>query len=89
MSIVAELRKEEAKLNRQITAIRAAIHALDGNRSGSSQNHSGALHQTGRRTMSAAVRARISQKAKARWAKIKAEQNKGKTEQGRSKTAKS
>jgi hypothetical protein len=32
----------------------------------------------GKRVMSAAVRAKLSKKAKARWARIKAEQSKGK-----------
>jgi hypothetical protein len=75
MNIVEALHKEEGRLTRQLTAVRGAIEALNGH-SKSASNAS--AHSSGRRTMSAAVRARISQKAKARWAKIRAEQNKSK-----------
>jgi hypothetical protein len=80
MDIVEALHKEADKLNRQLAAVKGAIEALNGaSKSADPQTKFGApVHSNGRRTMSAAVRARISQKAKARWAKIKAEQSKSK-----------
>lgn len=78
MDIIGALRQEESKLRRQLTAVQGAIAALNGStktvasrRSVSSPNDT-----HGKRTMSAAVRAKISRTAKARWAKIKAEKAK-------------
>jgi hypothetical protein len=80
MNIVEALHKEAEKLNRQLVAVKGAIEALNGApKSAAPQiRTSTPSHSNGRRTMSAAVRARISQKAKARWAKIRAEQSKSK-----------
>ena len=80
MDIVQALRQEESKLQRQLTAISGAIVALNGGTktaasAGQTSTTDGA---SGKRTMSAAVRARISRAAKARWAKIKAQQVKSK-----------
>jgi len=80
MNIVEALHREEAKLHRQLSAIQGAMAALNG--SGKLVVSAGRISSpstNGKRTMSAAVRARISRKAKARWAKIRAEQSKGKT----------
>jgi len=68
MDIIGALRQEESKLQRQLTAVRGAIAALNG--SGKMAVSNG---QSVKKTMSAAIRARISRSAKARWAKIKAE----------------
>jgi 50S ribosomal subunit-associated GTPase HflX len=78
MNIVEALHTEEAKLQRQLAAVKSAIAALNGGgttavTAGHTSSTSGA---TAKRTMSAAVRARISRKAKARWAKIRAEKAK-------------
>ena len=75
MNIVEALHSEEAKLQRQLAAVKSAIAALNGGTTavvtpGHVSSPNGAIRK---RTMSAAVRARISQKAKARWAKIRAE----------------
>ena len=79
MNIVEVLRGEEAKLSRQLTAIQQAIAALNGSAANVSSRANGNVAGTHvKRTMSAAVRARISQKAKERWAKIKADQAKRK-----------
>ena len=80
MEIIEALQQEESKLQRQLTAVQGAIAALNGGGKtailpGHTSSSNGA---SGKRTMSAAARARISRKAKARWAKIKAEQSKGK-----------
>jgi hypothetical protein len=78
MNIVDALHTEEAKLERQLVAVKTAIAALDGGSTTAvTPGHvSGSIGATGKRTMSAAVRARISRKAKARWAKIRAEKAK-------------
>ena len=81
MNIVEALQKEEARLHRQLSAIHGAIAALNGSAKPivSPGRISNPNSTNGKRTMSPAVRARISRKAKARWAKIKAEQSKGKS----------
>jgi hypothetical protein len=81
MNIVEALHKEAEKLNRQLTAVNGAIEALNGVSKSLTSPVKGSVmgHSNGRRTMPAAVRARISQKAKARWAKIRAEQSKSKS----------
>ena len=81
MDIIAALKEEESKLHRQLNAVQGAIAALNGKinkapvRLGQKLNLNGT---NGKRTMSAAVRARISRTAKARWAKIRAEKAAGK-----------
>jgi hypothetical protein len=78
MNIIEALHNEEAKLQRQLTAVKSAIAALNGgDTTAVLPGHTSSPNGTsGKRTMSAAVRARISQKAKARWAKIRAEKAK-------------
>jgi hypothetical protein len=77
MDIVTALGQEQAKLQNQLKGFEAAIAAL--NRS----HHSTACTQVGsqkgitpKRTMSSAVRAKISKATKARWAKYRAEKAK-------------
>ena len=72
MDIIGALQKEESKLQRQLTAVQGAIAALNG---GSTAVVSSG-HTSGKRTMSAAVRAKIARSAKARWAKIRTEKAK-------------
>jgi hypothetical protein len=78
MNIVEALHAEEAKLQRQLAAVKSAIAVLNGESTTavSSGHVSSTNGATAKRTMSAAVRARISRKAKARWAKIRAEKSK-------------
>jgi hypothetical protein len=81
MDIIAALKEEESKLHRQLNAVQGAIAALNGgtNKASVTSRKGRNLNGTnGRRTMSAAVRARISRTAKARWAKIRAEEVAGK-----------
>jgi len=79
MDIVQALKQEEAKLHRQLTSIQGALAVLNGGSTRGVSSSAGSPKTIApKRTMSAAVRARISQKAKARWAKIRAEQSKGK-----------
>jgi hypothetical protein len=74
MDIIEALKQEESKLQRHLTAVQGAIAALNGSATtavslGPTSSPNG---KSGKRTMSAAVRARISRTAKARWAKIRA-----------------
>jgi hypothetical protein len=81
MDIIAALKEEESKLHRQLNAVQVAIAALNGHANKVSVTSRQKLNPNGtngKRTMSAAVRARISRTAKARWAKIRAEKVTGK-----------
>jgi hypothetical protein len=78
MDLVEALKQEESRLQRQLTAVQGAIAALNG-RAQTAVSLGHASSPTGtisRRTMSAAVRAKMSRAAKARWAKIRAEKAK-------------
>ena len=78
MDIVEALHNEEAKLQQQLTAVKTAITALNGvSTMAASPRHAISPNGTsGKRTMSATVRAKIARSAKARWAKIRAEKAK-------------
>jgi hypothetical protein len=78
MDIVEALHEEEARLQKQLKGIQGAIATLNGGaKTAISLGHAGSPSgKNAKRTMSAAVRARISRKAKARWAKIRAEKTK-------------
>jgi hypothetical protein len=77
MDILVALKQEEVKLQRQLKGIQGAILALNGSHLAPSRaqlvNHDGVSRK---RTMSAAVRAKISKASKERWAKIRAEKAK-------------
>ena len=71
MQLLAVIRREERKLEkqrrkieRQLDALRGAMKALG--------HHGGKRKKRGRRKMSAAGRAKIAAAQKARWAKIRA-----------------
>ena len=74
MDIVDALKQEESKLRRHLSAVQGAIAELNGGRgiAVSPVRKSSSNGASAKRTMSAAVRARISRSAKARWAKIRA-----------------
>jgi len=74
MNILAALKQEEAKLQRQLAGIQGAIKALNG-RASSIQATNKVLGSE-KRVMSAAARAKISKATKARWAKFRAEKSK-------------
>jgi hypothetical protein len=78
MDIIAALHQEESKLQRQLTALQGAITALNGGAKAptSLSRASSPNGVSSKRTMSAAVRAKLSRSAKARWAKIRAEKAK-------------
>ncbi|PYT73909.1 MAG: hypothetical protein DMG39_05110 [Acidobacteria bacterium] len=73
MDILAALKREEAKLQKQADTVRAAIKILGGR-----VTSSGKRIGRKKRKMSAATRAKISKATKARWAKFRAEKAKGK-----------
>jgi hypothetical protein len=77
MDILVALKQEQSKLQRQLKGIEGAIQALNGSHSAPSRtqlvSHKGVK---GKRTMSAAARAKISKATKARWAKFRAEKAK-------------
>ena len=86
MDILAALKQEEAKWEKQVSAaqqqldtVRAAIKLLSG-MSSSKAPGSSSGNATGRkkRVMSAAAKARISKASKERWAKFRAAKAKGK-----------
>lgn len=74
MDILAALKQEEARLQRQLAGIQGAIQALNG-RASSIQPTSKVIGRV-KRVMSAAARAKISKATKARWAKFRAEKSK-------------
>ena len=78
MNILGALKQEESKLRRQLAAVQGAIAALKGGaRTVFPLGHTSDPDGSGaKRTMSAAVRAKIARSAKARWAKIRAEKAK-------------
>jgi hypothetical protein len=74
MDILAALKQEEAKLQKQLTGIQGAIKALNG-RASSIQPTTKVVGRV-KRVLSAAARAKISKATKARWAKFRAEKSK-------------
>ena len=73
MNILAALKREEAKLQKQADTVRGAMKAL-----GREVASGGKRIGKKKRKMSAAARARIGKATKARWAKLRAERAKGK-----------
>jgi hypothetical protein len=78
MNIIGVLKQEESKLQLQLKAVQGAIVALNGGGKATAlPRHTSSVNgAVPKRSMSAAVRARISRAAKARWAKIRAEKAK-------------
>ena len=86
MDILAALRQEEAKWEKEVRAakqqldnVRAAIKLLGGTGSSVKTTGSSTVKTPGakKRVMSAAARARISKATKERWAKFRAAKAKG------------
>lgn len=78
MDIVAALKQEEVRLHEKLVAIKGAIAALNGAKASASPLTNTRNGHAPKRTMSATLRAKLSRKAKERWAKVRAEQSKGK-----------
>jgi hypothetical protein len=77
MDILAALKQEEVKLQRQLKGIQGAILALNGSQPASvSSKLVSPIGVSRKRTMSAAGRARISKLTKERWRKFRAEKAK-------------
>jgi hypothetical protein len=87
MDILAALRQEEAKFEKQVNAaqqqldnVRAAIKLLGAMASSAKATPSSSVKATGqrKRVMSAAARAKMAKAQKERWAKFRAAKAKGK-----------
>jgi hypothetical protein len=80
MDVIAALHNEEARLQRQLQAVKTAITVLNGGGTTSalSARTSHPNRAVTKRVMSAAVRAKIARSAKARWARVRAEKGAGK-----------
>lgn len=81
MNILAALRREEAKLEKQANKVRKQLDALRvAMKILGREVASGGKRRIGRkkRVLSAAARAKISRATKARWAKFRAAKAKGK-----------
>jgi hypothetical protein len=77
MDILVALKQEQARLQQQLKGIHGAILALSGSHPAPVTSKPVSPNGvSGKRTMSAAGRARISKLTKARWAKFRAEKNK-------------
>jgi hypothetical protein len=72
VNIIAALHEEASKLESRLSAVRAAIGALNGT---SGRKNATVATSKPRRTMSAAGRRRIILATKRRWAKYRAEKN--------------
>jgi hypothetical protein len=73
MNLLNALKQGETGLLSQLKAVRQAIKALESGTKGSiPPDHVRTENPVVRKRMSAATRARISKKAKERWAKIRA-----------------
>jgi len=66
MNILAALKSEASKLQRQLNGINSAIEILGG------RNGVGRSKRAKTRRLSASVRAKIAKAQKARWAKVRA-----------------
>jgi len=80
MNILAALRREEAKLQKQADNLRQQLDAVRSARKilGRGAARKGKPIGKKKRVMSAATKAKISRATKARWAKFRAEKRKGK-----------
>ena len=80
MNILAALRREEAKLQKQADKVRQQLNAVRSARKILGREVASGGKPTGRkrRKMSAAARARIGKATKERWAKFRAAKVKGK-----------
>src|ERR1700676_1973447 len=84
MDILAALKQEEVKLQRQWKGIQGAILALSGSQAASVSSKLVSPNGVSRkRAMSAAGRARISKLTKERWAKFRAEKAKREKKQNK------
>ncbi len=80
MDILAALRQEEAKLQKQADKVRQQLNAVRAARKILGREVAGGGKRIGRkkRVMSSAARAKIGKATKERWAKLRAAKAKGK-----------
>ena len=72
MAILVALKQAATKLERQLTGVQGAIAVLGGATKVTSRRRRRGTGTRKKRVVSAALRAKLSQKAKERWARIKA-----------------
>jgi prophage DNA circulation protein len=72
MNILAAIRREEQKLEKQVGKLQGQLEGLKTAAKALGNSASDRLDNTRKRVMSAAARAKISAAAKKRWAKVKA-----------------
>lgn len=77
-AVVSQLRRERERVSRELERLDSAIAALNhvGGRSNGRKAAAGNRGRRPRRKLSAAARARIAAAQRARWAKVKAKQDK-------------
>ena len=76
MSILAAIRREEKKVKKQLAKLQHDLSGLQSAAQALSKSVSGDVNSAKKRVLSAAARAKMSQAAKKRWAKIKAKAKK-------------
>jgi hypothetical protein len=76
MSILAAIRREEKKVKKQLAKLQHDLSGLQSAAQALSKSVSRDVNTAKKRVLSAAARAKMSQAAKKRWAKIKAKAKK-------------
>lgn len=76
MNILATIKREERKLEKQLGKLQHQLGALRAASSALGRSTSNELTAVKKRVMSATARAKISRAAKKRWAKVKAQARK-------------
>jgi hypothetical protein len=72
MNILAAIRREERKLEKQVGKLQRELHGLKASAKVLGNSASNELGKARKRVMSMAARAKMSAAAKRRWAKVKA-----------------
>jgi class 3 adenylate cyclase len=76
MSILAAIRREEKRLEKQVARLQSDLRGLRSAAQALGKSASRDLARAKKRVMSAAAKAKISKAAKKRWAKIRAQAKK-------------
>ena len=77
MNILAAIRREERKLEKQVGKLQRELDGLTGAAKALSHSASNEIGKARKRVMSMAARAKMSAAAKRRWAKVRAGTKKG------------
>jgi hypothetical protein len=76
MDLLAAIKREERKLERELRKLQSKFNGLRAAAKALGDSTIGVVTQVKKRVMSAAARARISKATKARWARVRAEKGK-------------